>query len=257
MKGLPVLGFGIVMYLCVLWFMRIIRIDAKHSDGYRTIPIEYAAFVIAISYPIVVVVLWIITYVPVNMLVGLPEWNLSLTATINNVLVLSIANIALALSLIYVFYQHNLLRMRAPRLLCSILLLGGFIYNLILIFQDHGFTLTSETINNASYHQSAPTWIKKAIHGLSNLSKVSIVTIFVLVKSYLGPLATGYILCSLLYSHFVSKNQVELSVFLLGPLLDWALEVVPHFWSSAYLILQVSYNVIENGFETLQDLDHN
>ena len=76
MKGLPVLGFGIVMYFCVLWFMRILRIDAKHSDGYRTIPIEYAAFVITISYPFVVAALWIITYVPVNMLVGLPEWDL-------------------------------------------------------------------------------------------------------------------------------------------------------------------------------------
>ena len=257
MKGLPVLGFGIVMYLCVLWFMRILRIDAKHSDRYRTMPIEYAAFVITISYPIVGAILWIITYVPVNMLVGLPEWNLSLTASINNILVLSIANIALALSLIYVFYQHNLLRMRAPLLLCSILLLGGFIYNLILIFQDRSFTLSSETIYNAYYHQSVPIWIRKTIHGFSNLSKVSIVTIFILVKSYLGPLATGYILCSLLYSHFVSNNPVELHVFLLGPLLDWALEVVPYFWASAYLILQVSYNVIENGFETLKDLDHN
>lgn len=257
MKGLPVLGFGIVMYLCVLWFMRILRIDSKHFDRYRTIPIEYAAFVIALSYPIVGGILWLATYVPVNMLVGLPEWNLGLTASINNVLVLSIANTALAISLMYVFYRNYLPRMRAPLLLCSILLLGGFIYNLILIFQDRSFAITNEVIDNASYLQSAPIWIKKTIHAFSNLSKVSIVTIFVLLKSYLGPLATGYILCSLLYSHFVSRSEVELSVFLLGPLLDWALEVVPHFWSSTYLILQVSYNVIENGFETLQDLEHN
>ena len=141
-------------------------------------------------------------------------------------------------------------------ILCSILLLGGLIFNLILIFQDHSFSVPKGTIDPLLSLDSLPAWIKKTIHAFSNLSKVSIVTVFILVKSYLGPLATGYVLCSLLYSHFVIGSQVDMSIFVLGPLLDWALEVVPYFWASLYLVLQVSYNVILNGFETVNDFNH-
>lgn len=256
MKGLPVLAFGIIGFLCILWFMRILKIDSRDYGRRGTFPVEYAVVVFPMLWPFVFAILWLLMYIPVNMLAKLPELNLGLTLSITNSLVAPVANLALALSLLFIFNQNRILRMRVPLVLCSILLLGGLIFNLILIFQDHSFSVTRGTVDPLLSLDSLPAWIKKTIHAFSNLSKVSIVTIFILVKSYLGPLATGYVLCSLLYSHFVIGSQVDMSIFVLGPLLDWALEVVPYFWASLYLVLQVSYNVILNGFETVNDFNH-
>lgn len=252
MKGLPVIGFGVVMLLSTLWFLRIFRHD-RSSSGYRDLPVEYWIPAIVVLYPVAACALWLILYIPFNLLAQLPEWNLGLTGSITWNLALSVVNLIFAWSLIAIFHRNMIFRMRAPFYLSIILLLGGIIYSLILVFQDTDFRVPSDTINPFQSLEFFPQWMKRVIHAFANLSKVSIVAVFILLKSYLGPLATGYILCSLLYSRFVSESQVDVSIFVLGPLLDWALEAVPYVVSSLYLVLQVSYNVIVNGFESLND----
>ncbi len=244
--------FGIVMFLSAIWFLRILKND-NSSSIYKDLPIELAAPFIAVSYPVIAAILWLVAYIPLNLLAKLPKWNLGLTASITWSFALSVANLVLALSLVYLFHRNRLFRMRAPLLLSGVLMIGGIVYSLIIIFQDSNFNVPNSTIDSSTSIELFPEWMKRTIHAFLNLSKVSIVAVFIMLKSYLGPLATGYIMCSLLYSRLVSGSNVDVSIFVLGPLLDWALEAVPYFVSSLYLIVQVSYNVIVNGFETLSD----
>jgi hypothetical protein len=94
--------------------------------------------------------------------------------------------------------------------------------------------------------------MKKTLYAFSNMSKISILSIFLFLKTYLGPLATGYVFCSILYS-FLINGKVEPFLVVLDPLLDWVFEGFPVWVASLYLVLQVSYNIIHNGFETLHD----
>jgi len=251
MNGLAVLLFGLVMYGCLLWFLRILKKDShEHSQHFVELS-QIAIVFLGMAIPILFF-LWPLTYILLNSTANLPRWDLGFFVSLNNGLIRSIICIIVAASLVFLFQYRKLPRMQAPLLISIILLLGGSIYNLIQAFHDHAFMVPNGSVDSSLSFEALPIWMKKTLYAFSNMSKVSILSIFLFLKSYLGPLATGYVFCSILYSFFVN-GKVEPFLVVLGPLLDWVFEGFPYWAASVYLVLQVSYNLIYNGFETLHE----
>ena len=251
MNGVAVLLFGLVMYGCLLWFLRIVKRDNfEHSRHYSEIS-EIGIVLLGIGIPILIL-LWPVSYVLLNLTASLPRWDLSFFVSLSNSLTRSLICIIVAVSLIFHFKYKKLPRMQAPLLISIILLLGGSIYNLIQSFHDHAFMVPIGSVDPSPTFQALPLWMKKTLYAFSNMSKISILSIFLFLKTYLGPLATGYVFCSILYS-FLINGKVEPFLVVLDPLLDWVFEGFPVWVASLYLVLQVSYNIIHNGFETLHD----
>jgi len=142
-------------------------------------------------------------------------------------------------------------RLLIPTASAFILVVGGLVYNIILFVDPHAAV---HAINSIPSALEIPPSIIKAVNASSNLGRCSVFALALILKSYLGPIITGYVLSTEFYT-LISYGNFQ-PVPIISSILNWVFQGFPVWASTAYLVIQVGYNVFSNGIETITDLGH-
>lgn len=144
-------------------------------------------------------------------------------------------------------------RLLIPTASAFILVVGGLVYNIILFIDPHAGVHAINSIPNIGALEIPPSIIK-AVNASSNLGRCSVFALALILKSYLGPIITGYVLSTEFYT-LISYGNFQ-PVPIISSILNWVFQGFPVWASTAYLVIQVGYNVFSNGIETITDLGH-
>jgi hypothetical protein len=144
-------------------------------------------------------------------------------------------------------------RLLIPTASAFILVVGGLVYNIILFVDPHAGVHAINSIPNIGALEIPPSIIK-AVNASSNLGRCSVFALALILKSYLGPIITGYVLSTEFYT-LISYGNFQ-PVPIISSILNWVFQGFPVWASTAYLVIQVGYNVFSNGIETITDLGH-
>lgn len=169
------------------------------------------------------------------------------------------ACIAIAIIGVIYFQSLSLPRLCLPLLVTSMLLWGVFFYSLHFFF-DARSTEAELVLSSVSPQLPVPTWIFRLVNTLFILSRISVLSILIMIQSYLGPIFTGYLLSAAVFQIIVHEKSSLLSstghlVFiqpplLMDPVLNWIFKGFPRWSPEFFLMMQLIYNIIMNSSET-------
>ena len=169
--------------------------------------------------------------------------------------------ICIAVALLFDIYFRSLAlpRLRVPLLIAFTLFGGALFYSLHFFFDARA---TQAGLMSAASFAGLPVplWIIRSVNTLAILSKISLLSILLLLQSYLGPIFTAYLLSAGVYQHLVQQKSHLLAStgafffdqppLLMDPALNWIFKGFPPWSPEIFLMLQLIYNILMNGGET-------
>jgi len=269
MNGLAVLLMGAVMILCVIWFQKILKKDHRHFkalshananlhqaesiiDSFGIIlassflqiillaTVFFFILIIALKPPPAMIeTSYLLGFIPYSTLSAAFQsicWNLAFALGLS----ITLPFITLAICRFGLVLPRTI----PPSYIARLLIVGSLVYASAYLFDG---SVVHKHPSFIPPMLSLPEWISRAYNACSSIIKVNFFCITLILKTYLGPVFTGYIISVEVY-HFLVHGVIK-PVPLLSSILDWVFEGLPHWVSSIYLITQVIYNIIANGLE--------
>lgn len=269
MNGLAVLLMGAVMFFCFIWFQKILKKDYSRfktlnhtnanphqAEGIIRSFGNISAFSFLLFIFSTTVSFFILTIaikpppamIETSYFLGFIPYS-TVSASFQSVWSNLAFALGLSISLPFITlaicgFGLVLPRTIPPSYIAMLLILGSLVYASAYIFDGSVMHKQPSFIPPIL---ALPEWISKAYNACTSIIKVNFFCIALILKTYLGPVFTGYIISVEVY-HFLVHGVVK-PVPLLSSILDWVFEGLPHWVSSIYLITQVIYNIISNGIE--------
>lgn len=264
MNPIAVVLMGLIMTSCIFWFIRILRHDKRlrrplvYDDLHENIIVGLCFTIIASFFAIVPVsdIMQRMINVPPSMWEA--KWFLifpytqpsriynDFIATLSWRVTGSLLLLVITSSCLYFVARTGLRRLLVPIVISAVLLIGALVYNSASLF-DPNYKAASSWLLPYEKQFDIPLAIHKIDIVSLNLSKVCVLTLSLLLKTYLGPIITGYVFSAELYSVFVYGKFQPIPI--LTSILDWVFEGFPFWASSLYLVIQVTYNILLNGIQ--------
>jgi hypothetical protein len=277
MNAFAILVIGTIVLASVYWFLLLWKKDAD-DRMYRPFLTESLGR-IGCTLTILIVPCWIVFYVflltqfqlhplpdmMVDGIFGIKVGNQEFSDKLNSLsgwlacsTFKTIVSTFTFIMVAFIFYEGLApKRLMIPMCFSCLLIAGGFFYNVFLFFDTHAFFF-AHSIPAISALGSLKTQLSSEFIRLctciDNFDKCSTLAVALLAKSYFGPLTTGYVLGWEAYL-LISYQEFE-AVPILSILLDWVFKGLPSWVPIAYLVVQISYNIIMNDFEFYTDTNH-